>query len=128
MTPVIPTDWEPNPSFVSNIADPVLQSWALAVHGKWKNLVRTFTHSDSCGPECYSSIQVPHPFVVAGGRFGEYYYWDSMWIVDGLLVSGMTNTTKVPKMLSVVISFRKAHNSLSLSLSPPRTLSQTFCI
>ncbi len=32
------------------------------------------------------SIAVPHPFVIAGGFFVEYYYWDSYWIMQGLLV------------------------------------------
>lgn len=92
---IVPSDWDPNPSFLTNIKDPTLQAWALSVHSKWRNLVRIFAQSGSCGAECFSSIQVPYPFVVAGGRFMEYYYWDSMWIVDGLLVSGMLNTTKV---------------------------------
>jgi alpha,alpha-trehalase len=30
--------------------------------------------------------------VIPGGRFREYYYWDSYWIVRGLLVSNMTST------------------------------------
>jgi len=33
-----------------------------------------------------------HPFVVPGGRFNEYYYWDNLWIVHGLLVSEMYET------------------------------------
>lgn len=28
----------------------------------------------------------------AGDRFRETYYWDSYWVVRGLLVSGMTDT------------------------------------
>ena len=42
----------------------------------------------------YSLIHVPNPFIVPGGRFRENYYWDSYWIVKGLLVSGMTETVR----------------------------------
>ena len=26
-------------------------------------------------PERHSLISVPHPFIIAGGRFREFYYW-----------------------------------------------------
>lgn len=32
--------------------------------------------------------------VATGGRFREFYYWDSYWIVQGLLLSEMYNTTR----------------------------------
>jgi len=37
-------------------------------------------------------IYVPHPFIIPGGRFREFYYWDSYWIVQGLLISHMNQT------------------------------------
>jgi alpha,alpha-trehalase len=39
-----------------------------------------------------SLIATPFPFVIAGGRFREFYYWDSLWITEGLLLSGMTDS------------------------------------
>jgi alpha,alpha-trehalase len=33
--------------------------------------------------------------IVPGGRFIEFYYWDTFWIVKGLLVSGMNNTAQM---------------------------------
>ena len=30
----------------------------------------------------------------AGGHFTEMYYWDSYWIIRGLLVNGMTTTAR----------------------------------
>ena len=35
-----------------------------------------------------SLLQVPHPYVVPGGRFGELYYWDSYFTMLGLAASG----------------------------------------
>ena len=42
----------------------------------------------------YSLIYVPNEFVVPGGRFREFYYWDAYWIIKGLLASDMTKTTE----------------------------------
>ncbi len=43
-------------------------------------------------PNFFSLIYVPHPFIIPGGRFREIYYWDSYWIVQGLLISQMNHT------------------------------------
>jgi len=45
-------------------------------------------------PELYSLIFVPNGFIIPGGRFKELYYWDTYWIVKGLLLSDMHETTK----------------------------------
>uniref|UniRef100_A0A670Y5I1 Trehalase n=1 Tax=Pseudonaja textilis TaxID=8673 RepID=A0A670Y5I1_PSETE len=45
-------------------------------------------------PWRYSLIYVPNPVIVPGGRFREYYYWDSFWILEGLLLSNMAATAK----------------------------------
>jgi alpha,alpha-trehalase len=37
---------------------------------------------------------VDEHFIVPGGRFREWYYWDSFWIIRGLLVSEMYETAK----------------------------------
>lgn len=45
-----------------------------------------------------------HPVIVPGGRFREFYYWDSYWIVKGLLLSEMYSTTKgmLENFLSII--------------------------
>ncbi|VDM73556.1 unnamed protein product, partial [Strongylus vulgaris] len=45
-------------------------------------------------PERYTIIPVPNPFVVPGGRFREIYYWDSFFIIKGLLASHMYVTVR----------------------------------
>ncbi|CAE6435097.1 unnamed protein product [Rhizoctonia solani] len=41
--------------------------------------------------QCASSIvRLEHPFVIAGGRFREQYYWDSFFVMEGLLAANMT--------------------------------------
>jgi len=51
-------------------------------------------------PEKHSLLTLPYPAVVAGDRFREVYYWDSYFIVRGLIVSGMTQTAMVPPLPS----------------------------
>jgi alpha,alpha-trehalase len=54
-------------------------------HRLWPLLTRTTTK------ENYSSlIEVPHPFVVPGGRFREFYYWDTYFTMLGLVRSNET--------------------------------------
>lgn len=52
-------------------------------------------------PERNSLIYVPNEFIAPGGRFREFFYWDTYWIIKGLLISGMYNTTK-----SMLLNFR----------------------
>ncbi len=41
-----------------------------------------------------SSLQLPHPYVVPGGRFRELYYWDSYFTMLGLGASGQTQLVR----------------------------------
>lgn len=78
-----------DPPFLANVSDSLLRAWAQTVHGYWLQLIRTTNSSVLCsGTSCESSlIPLNHTFVVPGGRFREQYYWDSFWIVEGLLES-----------------------------------------
>ena len=40
-------------------------------------------------------LWAPEPFVVPGARFRECYYWDSLWTVRGLLLSGLRSLAQV---------------------------------
>ncbi|XP_043974378.1 trehalase isoform X2 [Gambusia affinis] len=88
----MPTDWQEKPRFLSGIADEKLRLWAEQIHGLWKSLGRKIQTSVKDHPELYSQIFTPHPVVVPGGRFRELYYWDSYWVINGLILSEMTET------------------------------------
>ena len=90
---VEPSDWKHNPQIISDFKDNKLEDWVEYLHGKWKLLLRVFNHTE-CGSDCHSSLWVPNPFIVPGGRFREYYYLDSYFIVEGLLLSEMFDTVK----------------------------------
>uniref|UniRef100_A0AAY4E4K4 Trehalase n=1 Tax=Denticeps clupeoides TaxID=299321 RepID=A0AAY4E4K4_9TELE len=90
--PWTPTDWHEKPRFLSKIKDPDLHGWAEELHLLWKSLGRKVILSDH--PELHSMIYIPNPVIVPGGRFREFYYWDSYWIINGLLLSEMTDTAR----------------------------------
>ncbi|KAH8829448.1 trehalase [Flagelloscypha sp. PMI_526] len=96
---LIPTELEgykDSPSFLGNVSDPILKGFSQAVHSYWNDLVRTINQTTLCdGSKCESSlIPLNHTFVVPGQRFREQYYWDSFWIVEGLLVSELFSVAK----------------------------------
>lgn len=92
--PWTPGDWKPQPNFIHNIYDQPLRKWALNVNEIWKSLGRKVSTDVRDYASQYSQIYVPKPFVIPGGRFTELYYWDSYWIVEGLLLSEMQSTAK----------------------------------
>uniref|UniRef100_A0A672FUZ6 Trehalase n=1 Tax=Salarias fasciatus TaxID=181472 RepID=A0A672FUZ6_SALFA len=87
-----PSDWKEKPEFLSKITDHKLRDWAAKIHDLWKLLGRKIRSEVRDHPELYSQIYAPHPVVVPGGRFRELYYWDSYWVINGLLLSEMTDT------------------------------------
>jgi alpha,alpha-trehalase len=90
---VDPIDWKPDPKLLSKLSNTKIIHWVDYLNKKWKSLIRTFKHEEK-DQNRYSSIWVPNPFVVAGGRFREFYYWDSYFILEGLLLSEMHVTAK----------------------------------
>ncbi|XP_054853686.1 trehalase isoform X2 [Eublepharis macularius] len=89
-----PSDWTPSPALLERISDERLRWWAQELNAKWKQLGRKVKADVQASPENYSLIYVPHPLMVPGGRFIEYYYWDSFWVIQGLLLCDLTATAK----------------------------------
>ena len=55
------------------------------------NDARIYGYSVSREENCATSIiRLEHPFIIAGGRFREQYYWDSFFVMEGLLAGNMT--------------------------------------
>ncbi|XP_030381998.1 trehalase isoform X2 [Scaptodrosophila lebanonensis] len=99
-----PTDWKENPSFLDNVHDPDLKQWGADLNAIWKDLGRKMKEDVSKNPDYYSIIPVPNPVIIPGGRFIEFYYWDSYWIIRGLLLSEMQDTARgmIENFLSIV--------------------------
>lgn len=85
---------------------------------------------DSFAPSSGTTfLSVAHPVIVPGDRFREVYYWDSYWIIRGLLRSGLPGTAEgmVRNFLGAVRRFGFVPNggrSYYLNRSQPPLLSQ----
>ncbi|XP_023171892.1 trehalase isoform X2 [Drosophila hydei] len=99
-----PTDWVENPAFLNLVNDPDLKQWGMDLNNIWKELGRKMKDDVHKNPEYYSIIPVPNPVIVPGGRFIEFYYWDSYWIIRGLLYCEMRNTARgmIENLMSIV--------------------------
>nr|XP_003418300.1 trehalase [Loxodonta africana] len=90
----IPGDWKDSSQFLQKITDAKLRAWAEELHQLWKKLGKKMKPEVLSHPEWFSLIYSQHPFIVPGGRFAEFYYWDSYWVMEGLLLSEMPETVK----------------------------------
>uniref|UniRef100_A0A7E4UL98 Trehalase n=1 Tax=Panagrellus redivivus TaxID=6233 RepID=A0A7E4UL98_PANRE len=85
----VPAGYSPKPGKLMTIVDDSLRDWALNLNNVWSHLCRKVSDNVTLHPELHSLIEVPHEFIIPGGRFREPYYWDAYWIVKGLLASEM---------------------------------------
>ena len=78
------------PTFLTKVSDPVIREFTGKVIDIWPDLTRRYAGpgAGNCSTCANSFIPVNRTFVVAGGRFREPYYWDSYWIIEGLLRTG----------------------------------------
>ncbi|KAH1030103.1 hypothetical protein HUJ05_003228 [Dendroctonus ponderosae] len=89
-----PEDWVEHPKFLDNIQDRDFQRWAKKLNHIWTTLGRKMKDEVKSHQEHYSIIWIPNPVIVPGGRFREFYYWDSYWILQGLMLSEMHHTAR----------------------------------
>lgn len=81
----IPTDYTEGPPLALDHTR--AHDFSADLKARWLHLCRRFRSSS---PDPRSSlIPLPHSFFVPGGRFRECYYWDTLWIVHGLISSDM---------------------------------------
>jgi len=97
LLPVTPSDFHDRPPRLYNsISNETLREWAIELNAFWKVLGRQPQHifQDQQPNRRSSLLPTKHLLVVPGGRFRESYYWDTYWIVHGLLASDMYQTAK----------------------------------
>jgi alpha,alpha-trehalase len=89
----VPPDFQEDIPWFDKITDPVMQAWAKKVHGVWKTLGKQIDKDVYTNPFRHTLLPLKYPYmIVPGGRFIEFYYWDTYWIIKGLLISQMTDT------------------------------------
>ncbi|CAH2106734.1 unnamed protein product [Euphydryas editha] len=89
-----PPDYNPEPVFLEGIRDEKLRKFGKNVNDIWPILGRKVKSEVFENPDRFSLIPVNNGFIIPGGRFKELYYWDTYWIIEGLLISGMKDTVK----------------------------------
>nr|AOW41677.1 glycoside hydrolase 37 [Lagenidium giganteum] len=102
MSEITPLDYQETslPPALAAIKDKEMQDWAFALHKLWKvlgrvpntNVTSSFLHATPVDDPALKRSQ--NVLVMPGGRFRESYYWDSYWIVHGLLASNMKQTAR----------------------------------
>ncbi|KAK8089081.1 Six-hairpin glycosidase-like protein [Apiospora hydei] len=118
-------------AFLDKVDDTVIREFTQKVIDIWPDLTRDYVGASNC-PDCVDSfIPLKRTFVVAGGRFREPYYWDSYWILQGLLRTGGNFTeisrNMIENFLDMVDQFGFVPNGARiyyLNRSQPPVLSQ----
>ncbi|XP_050230185.1 probable trehalase [Mercurialis annua] len=105
----LPPDFVAVPDgFLHKVENPEVRKWALEVHSLWKNLSRKVSDGTKKRPELHTLLPLPAaPVIIPGSRFREVYYWDSYWVIRGLLASKMHETAKaiVTNLVSLVNTY-----------------------
>ncbi|KAI3469104.1 hypothetical protein Pfo_025767 [Paulownia fortunei] len=105
---VHPVDFVAEPEdFLPKVKSPEVKAWALEVHKLWKNLSRKVSGRVLEKPDFYTLLPLKSPVMIPGSRFREVYYWDSYWVIRGLLASKMYETAKgiVYNLISLIDEF-----------------------
>ncbi|XP_078447846.1 trehalase 1 [Wolffia australiana] len=91
----VPSDFVPEPKgFLPKVEHARVRDWAVEVHSLWKNLSRRVSDDVRFRPDLRTLLPLPDQIVIPGSRFREVYYWDTYWIIRGLLASKMYETAK----------------------------------
>lgn len=89
-----PADYTASPAFLDRITRNDIAATARSVVAIWPSLGRKVAQEVAERPDRHSLISLPNGFIIPGGRFREIYYWDTYWIVEGLLLSEMEETVR----------------------------------
>ena len=75
-------------------------------HAQWTSCL---VQAECKAAKLSTMLPMRHYFFVPGQRFRELYYWDTYWIVRGLLVSGMLESAKVRAACSSLEQLARVH-------------------
>ena len=92
LDPWSPPDHQTTPELLARLPAGAVRDWAAALNNLWPVLGRKLSDATLAHPARTTLLPVRHPFVVPGGRFREAYYWDTYWVVQGLLTVDMWQT------------------------------------
>ncbi|VDK30206.1 unnamed protein product [Gongylonema pulchrum] len=113
------SDWTEEPENIRRLQDHALKNFTRKLNDLWKILAREFVEQVQQTPDRFPVLPVPNAFIVPGGSFQIYFYWDSYWINKGLLFSNMNISVRhiLENLASVVQYHGFIPNSGSVQLS-----------
>ena len=81
-------------------------------------------------PQLHSLLPLPGITATPGDRFRELYYWDSYWVIKGLLVSSMTETatSEVRNLLSLLETYGHVPNGARVYYINRRYFAHVICL
>nr|GMD99699.1 probable trehalase [Ipomoea batatas] len=103
-----PVDFVGEPEgFLSKVENPEVRKWGLELHLLWKNLSRKVGDQVLERSGFHTLLPLKNPVIIPGSRFQEVYYWDSYWVIRGLLAGKMYETAKgiVANLISLIDQF-----------------------
>lgn len=108
----VPTDWKPNPAIIEKMAASEYKYFAKELNHIWLKLGRKMSSKVQTDSSRMSLIYIPNGFIVPGGRFRELYYWDTYFILLGLMVCDMMETAKgiLENMLHLLKTYGSIYN------------------
>jgi alpha,alpha-trehalase len=100
-----------NATFLPRIVDADIREFTEKVIDIWPDLTRTYDPNAVACEQCPDSFlnMSTDPFVVAGGRFREPYYWDSYWTLLGLVRSSGNFTQIARNQIGHFLRFVDEH-------------------
>lgn len=100
------SELQTDPTFLDKVNSTTLREFTEKVIAIWPDLTRKYAGSSADCDGCVDSfLEINRTFVVAGGRFREAYYWDSYWIIEGLLRTGGSFTEIAKNMIENFLDF-----------------------
>jgi alpha,alpha-trehalase len=78
-------------ALIANLKNKDVVEVLLAINLRWKSLCQRKSQMLT-KQNTTTLIDLPNYFIIPGGRFRETYYWDTYYIMQGLIISGMNQS------------------------------------
>ncbi|KAG2222884.1 hypothetical protein INT45_013515 [Circinella minor] len=104
------------PEWLNDVHDPIYRGWLEKLSDEWRDLAFEFDTSKLCDGCVTSALPVKRPFVIPGGRFREFYYWDTYFVIRGLLLSDLNELAK--DMIENLLDFVDTYGFMRKSQPP----------
>ncbi|XP_019866196.2 trehalase-like [Aethina tumida] len=82
-------DWIEPPEGANLMEEKIMKDFFLVLHDSWVDCLKMYIDSNIT-----SRIQFSDVMPEAGGNYMEYHYWDTHWIVLGMLAAGKASYVK----------------------------------